>query len=445
MRRPIPSQLRLTLQLVALFSVVTLASFALAWGTAERALRQTLLTTLDQELAELAAEPGGNALAAEVARLAAQGDGTLLVRFDPGGGAAVVGDPRLPAPTGAAPPDRAQLIEIGDDRSALIRSVAAQGGRLVVGADASDLAQLSETFLSILLWTLIPACLAALAGGLLLARRSLRRIEAIDATLARLTAGHLDARMPADAGPVDDLHRIGSGIDRLAEAQQASVQALQQVTADIAHDLKTPLQRLSLLVEDGRTTPHRDRVPAILDRAAEECRGMAETFRALLEIAQLDGDQRRLLSQAVDLGPIATGLVELYAPSAEESGHRIDVQVTGDTRLTGDRVLLGRLLANLIENGLRHTASGSRIAVSVAGLPAGVRLTVADDGPGIPEAERAKVTRRLYRLEASRTTPGSGLGLSLVEAIARWHGATLTIGDNDPGLRVDVAFPCSRG
>ncbi|MEZ5910962.1 MAG: HAMP domain-containing sensor histidine kinase [Paracoccaceae bacterium] len=320
------------------------------------------------------------------------------------------------------------------------------GGILILGESRTPIHELGETFLALLALSLAPTVLISLGAGAVIASRARRRVDMIEATLGRLSEGALDARIPAEPGREDDLARIGAQVNRMAAAQEASTEALRQVSADIAHDLKTPLQRMTVLLHDLR-----DRLPdegaeaALADRAIAEADGAVGVFHALLQIAQIEGGGARAAFVPVDLAEIAAGIVELYLPAAEEEGRRLVLTLPGDAAMiSGNKGLIGQALANLIENALRHTPAGADIAVAVQRTDTRIVLEVADRGPGIPEAERENVLRRLYRLERSRTTPGNGLGLALVAATAGLHGAELILGDNDPGLKVLLSFPAGH-
>lgn len=428
--------MRLTLRLVVLFLAISLLTFAATWWLASRALMDATETTLDQNLAELSASRDADEIARAVEQAAANADPEhRLLRYE--GPAGVVGNHPGPLPGKGlrriAKPDDAQDL----DGPYIVKTTEVAGGRLSVGESTENFDEMREVFIKILVFTLVPTILLVLAVGMLAARRSARRLSAIEATLARLTEGDLAARMPAFPGSPDDLSRVGSGINRLAVAQQTSVEALRQVSADIAHDLKTPIQRLSVqLVELRDTLPETVPVEA-LDRAEAEVAGIVETFRALLRIAQIEGGSPRTHFQPVDLTSLAATIAELYEPAAEESGHPLRVELGRSARVLGDRSLLGQVIANLIENALRHTPPDSQIVFRVDGG----QVAITDNGPGIPQEQRDLVLRRLYRLDRSRSTPGNGLGLSLVEAVVKLHGGSLELKDGAPGLSVHITLP----
>lgn len=423
--------MRLTLRLVALFVVISLVAFAITWRLSEQALIEAGETTLEQQIAELSAAKEPAAIARAVADAARRADGEhLILHYE--GPQGVAGNY-----TGPLPGHGLRLADLKDkthdiDGRYLLLGKDVAGGRLTAGQDAGAFDELAEILWLVLGVVLLPTALLVLAGGVLIALRAAGRLTAIEATLDRLAAGDLAARLPAFRGPADDLSRVGAGIDRLAAVQEESVAALRQVSADIAHDLKTPIQRLAVILDEARTA-----APDLqmLDRAGEEIDGIVATFHALLRIAQIEGGAARAHFAPVALGPLAASMAELYEPSAEESGHRIDLRLNDPVSIPGDRTLLGQMIANLIENALRHSPPGP-VVLDVSGA----RVSVADHGPGIPEAERKAVLRRLYRLDHSRSTPGNGLGLALVEAIVKLHGGQLDLADNAPGLRVTASF-----
>ncbi|SMX38627.1 sensor histidine kinase [Maliponia aquimaris] len=320
------------------------------------------------------------------------------------------------------------------------------GGILILGESRTPIHDLGQTFLALLLFSLAPTVAVSLGVGAIIASRARRRVGRIEATLERLSQGALDARIPPEPGRKDDLARIGAQVNRMAAAQEAATEALRQVSADIAHDLKTPLQRMTVLLHQLRDSlPEAGAEAALTDRALAEADGAVAVFRALLQIAQIEGGGARAGFAPVDLAGVATEMAELYTPTAEEDGRRLALHLPGGAAtVSGNKGLIRQALANLIENALRHTPAGTDIAITVRPEYGRVALEVADRGPGIPAQERRNVLRRLYRLERSRSTPGHGLGLALVAATAGLHGAELTLEDNGPGLRVTLSFAAAQ-
>ncbi|MBC7147516.1 MAG: HAMP domain-containing histidine kinase [Thioclava marina] len=321
------------------------------------------------------------------------------------------------------------------------------GGLLVIGESRAPIAELSSTFLAILIFSFVPSLLISAAYGAWAGMRARRRVSAIEETLDQLTEGRLEARVPEDevkSARGDDLARIGARLNAMAETQEATVAALRQVSADIAHDLKTPMQRISVLLAELRDSLPEGEARHLAERAGIEAEGAVAVFHSLLRIAQIEGGSPKSRFATVDLGALASDITELYEASAEEAGGTLTLsRPEGACTVQGDRGLLGQMLSNLIENAIRHAGPAPQIRVELARREGRVDLVVRDHGPGIPEAERAKVLRRLYRLERSRTTPGNGLGLALVQAVAGLHEAELTLGDNHPGLSVTLSFPAA--
>jgi signal transduction histidine kinase len=220
---------------------------------------------------------------------------------------------------------------------------------------------------------------------------------------------------------------------------QTLMESLKRVSDDIAHDLRTPLSRLRHRLESARARTGPDGDP-VIEQSIAELDAILETFSALLRIAQVEAGARQAGFSDLSLGEIIRTVCEAYAPVAEDRGQKLDTVINHVRTIHGDRDLLTQMIANLIENPIHHCPAAVRITVDLrqeAGAPV---LCVADTGPGIPASEREKVFRRFYRLEASRTTPGSGLGLALVKAVADLHGASVELSDNEPGLRVKVRF-----
>ncbi len=218
------------------------------------------------------------------------------------------------------------------------------------------------------------------------------------------------------------------------------MEGLRQVGYDIAHDLRTPLNRIRIALEHAAGKATSLDLRSDLDEATVELDRASQTFDALLRIAQIEAGARRESFQLLDLADILRDVHEIYAEVAVDAGKTLLLGDIHTSPVNGDRELLLQLTVNLVENALTHTPSGTQIKLSCSPVGQGTKLVVADNGPGIPVEERERVFRRLYRMDKSRTTPGSGLGLSMVKAIAELHGAAVMLGDASPGLAVSVEF-----
>ncbi|MHB8743795.1 MAG: sensor histidine kinase [Sulfuricaulis sp.] len=338
---------------------------------------------------------------------------------------------------------RRHLLPNQDDDSALVLlfGTRIKEGLLVVGRSLAPIDELQEVLLSGLGWTLGLTVVLALLGGIAMSRSALRRVEMIVAASNDIMEGNLARRLPV-SGFDDEIDHLALTINRMLERIQALIEGLRQVSSDIAHDLRTPLGRLRQRLESARRAElSPENCAATLDRAVAEINTILETFSALLSIAQIESRARRSRFAVFDISALARDIVESFEAVAENQGQRITGRLAVDISLRGDRELLAQALVNLIENAIRHSPVGTAIEVTLEDTANGSVLGVSDTGPGIPAAEQENVLRRFYRLEKSRTTPGSGLGLALVKAIADLHDACLVLADNAPGLRVELHLP----
>ena len=318
------------------------------------------------------------------------------------------------------------------------------GYLLIVGQSDGDLDDLRELIANSLLWAAVVVLAVAIGAGAWLASRMQARLSAIDASMQRVALGDLTARLPV-TGQGDDVDMIAALVNAALARLGQVLEAMRSVTEDIAHDLRTPLGRLRNRIEDAaRKLGQGDGAALDLSQALADCDQINATFSALLRIAQIEAGDRTARFAPLDLGAVLTEVVAIYAPVAEDAGMTLTSTPVTGVIIQGDRALLIQLFANLIENALCHCPPGTSISCRLRGLVAEVR----DTGPGIPKGQREAVFRRLYRLEHSRTTAGSGLGLSTVRAIAQLHGAEVTLGDGVPatasaparGLVVTVSF-----
>ncbi|MCF6123579.1 HAMP domain-containing protein [Mesorhizobium sp. M7A.F.Ca.CA.001.07.2.1] len=316
------------------------------------------------------------------------------------------------------------------------------GNTLTVAFSLSETEELERIVLMSFGWGTLIITGLAVAGGALLASRVQRRLDGIAATMVDVSHGRLDTRIPL-TGKGDDIDIVSSQVNAALDRLSALVEGMKQVSANIAHDLKTPLNRLQMILDTAsEKNLSGQKVARELAEAHAESLQINETFDALLRIAQIEAGARRARFTDVDLGEVLQTIAEIYADVAEDDGKSLSLAQPPETtdRIHGDRELLTQMFANLVENALRHCPSGTTIKLSVGRQDERVVAGVADNGPGIPADEHEKVFQRLYRLDHSRSTWGSGLGLSLVRAIADLHGASITLEDCRPGLEVAVSF-----
>jgi signal transduction histidine kinase len=322
--------------------------------------------------------------------------------------------------------------------------VVAQGQRLekgeflLVGESRYRVVKAREAIVWAFGWGIAITVLLAGIGGAALRGGFLRRIEDINRTTRSIMDGDLSQRMPT-RGSGDEMDRLAVNLNAMLGRIQVLMESLKRVSDDIAHDLRTPLSRLRHRLELARDKVGPDGEP-VIEQSIAELDAILETFSALLRIAQIESGARRAAFSDVNLAQIATTVSEAYVPVAEDRGQKLEIILGHTPLIHGDRELLTQMMANLIENPIRHCPAGVAITIELRQEGGAPVLCVADSGPGIPGAEREKVFRRFYRLESSRTTPGSGLGLALVKAVAELHGASVALSDNGPGLRVTVRF-----
>jgi signal transduction histidine kinase len=464
-RRLLAQQRRLVrthaFRLAVLYFLVFAASvlsvlFFVYWTSADFVERQTE-ATLDAEITGLAEQYAQRGLSGLVQIVAARsagdpGDAMLYLVTDPDGrplAGNIAGWPAgVPARSGwlsftvearvrghlAAHPARASLI------------IMPAGYRLLVGRDISDAAAFRERVKLTLLWSGLAALGVGVLGGAAMSRNLLRRVELVNRTSERVMAGNLSDRVPLD-GTSDEFDLLAANLNRMLDQIERLMTAMREVTDDVAHDLKTPLARLRARLELALIGPAEAGVQREAIRAAiDEADRMLATFNALLRIAEAEAGAGPDRAGPLDLGDVARAAAEFYEPVAEEKGFRLGLAVEPDVEIRGDRHLLSQTLANLLDNALKYSGTlkvsgGGELEIAVFRDGDRAILEVADRGPGIPAADREIVFNRFVRLEPSRSTPGNGLGLSLVRAVAHRHNGTVRLLDNEPGLRVRLEFP----
>ncbi|NIJ65124.1 signal transduction histidine kinase [Sphingomonas leidyi] len=314
------------------------------------------------------------------------------------------------------------------------------GALLVVANDVSDLRDLRSGLRISTISFGILISLLALAGGLLVGTLFLRRLDQVNGAIARINDGRLNERLPR-IGMGPEFDQLSTNLNRMLDRIEALMDGLRQVSTDIAHDLRTPLTRLRQRLERMQLGTDPAPIPEQVDGAIAQIDEILGIFGALLRIGAMEARGVQASLATADLSEMLERLGQIYAPVIEDAEHVLHEAIAPGIAVRGDVELLTQAVTNLIENALHHTPPGTRIDLALARDGDQVRLSVADDGPGIAAAERTRVLGRFYRIDTSRSTPGAGLGLALVDSIARLHGATLTLADNAPGLRVELRFP----
>ena len=316
---------------------------------------------------------------------------------------------------------------------------------LVVGINSGDTDELARIVLISFGCATAIVLSVGMAGAAILAYRTRHRISSLAQIAHAIGHGELSRRLPVSSR-MDEIDILSAEINVALARLDSSVAALKQVTIDVAHDLKTPIGRTFLVLEDALNAHTVDEMRIGVETAREELQSIANTFDALLRIAQIEARSRTARFIAFDLCDVVGDIYETYEVIAEEEGYELSMRgVASGCRINGDPDLIRQLLANLLSNAMRHTPAGSSISLGVSRQDGRILLDIADNGPGISDEDRAQVFDRFYRVDKSRTTAGSGLGLSLVKAIAELHGAIVTLADNNPGLRVVVQFQEWRG
>lgn len=317
------------------------------------------------------------------------------------------------------------------------------GFRLLVGRDVGELNAIEGAVRSTLLTALSITALFGIAGGVLISRNVLRRLEDINRTSREIMSGNLSRRIPVQ-GSGDELDDLAHNLNRMLEQIERLMMGMREVADNIAHDLRTPLNRLRNKLEGALIgNQPRDETMAALESAIGEADGLISTFNSLLLIAEAETGAHRDTLEPVDLSEVIHDIADLYEPAAEDRGIALKFVAKSKVMVQGNRSLLARAAANLVENALKFTPQNGAVTVSAWRDPRDrkAKFSVRDTGPGIPEDDRERVLDRFVRLERSRNTPGSGLGLSLVSAVARMHDASIKLEDAKPGLLATLIFP----
>ena len=337
-------------------------------------------------------------------------------------------------------------LEYADQRGAVdfgrARIFELSGGlRLLVGRDIRERLEIDARFRESIGWGIALALLLSIAGGVLISRPMLRRIDAVNQTSREIMAGALDRRIPV-RGTGDEFDRLAANLNDMLDRIAQLVASVREVSDNIAHDLRSPLARLRgrlelALADRGDEDAYR----RAIGRTIEEADALLATFNSLLRIARLEAGVEAGPIDSFDLDALVDDVAELYAPLAEERRVALAAAPGAAGRIRADRDLLFQAIANLLDNAIKYSPEGGAVTVAARAIGDRVEVSVADAGPGVPDALKDRVVERFFRVEASRNAPGAGLGLSLVAAVVERHGGALELADNHPGLRVALTLP----
>lgn len=327
--------------------------------------------------------------------------------------------------------------EEGPDPARAFATVLNGGEMLVVAVDAEPLEQIDRTILMLFAGAFAIVLLLGLIGALLLGGYLRHRLARIGDTAQAIVGGDFARRMPIGTQG-DEFDALAASLNTMLDRIQDLLDNLRQVSSDVAHDLRTPLARLRGSLEAALAAPA-DRAP--LKLALRQSDELLSLFAAILRISEIEGGAIERSFATIDIAALACDIGESYVPAIADGGRTLDLHIVDHALVRGDRELLAQALINLLDNAQAHTPVGTSITLAATMEGEDVQLCVADDGVGVPEADRARIARRFVRLESSRTTPGNGLGLNLVAAIAATHGGKMHIADNAPGLRVTITLP----
>lgn len=434
---------RLGLLFAGLFGATTLLLFGFVYSQTLNYVSHEIDAWLSRESIGRATMNAGELGRSLDARTTTEPDGDRPIALFRPDGTWVAGD-RTVMPAPLPPVDRPfhLTMQRGGERAPFrgIIHRLASGEILLVAQDMRRVDGFRTALLSSLLWAGGAALLLGLIGAVVAGTGALGRLDRVTRTTEQIIDGDLSHRLPSD-GRGGDLDRLVQVVNRMLDEIERLMHEVRGVTEDIAHDLRTPLTRLLAGLErvQRRGSSTSDFELAI-GEAIAEAKEILATFAALLRIAEVESGARRAGFKHLNLNIIAADVVELYEPVAESSGTSLGLETSGstDADIVGDSSLLFEALSNLVDNAIKYSPPGSRVYVRVIATESRLGLEVNDTGPGIPEAEREAVLRRFHRIDRSRTAPGSGLGLSLVAAVAKLHDLELTIGDAHPGCRITL-------
>jgi signal transduction histidine kinase len=450
------STFRWALVYLALFGVSALALLGLLYVATAKVLERQTAETIQAEIAGLQEQYrsqglGGLQQVIERRSAAQPHRASTYLLVDPLGLRIAGNLDRWPLvePDSAGWIDFTVQVPNGDSferRRARAASFSLLGGyRLLVGREVEDRLQIQSLIKQAIGWGLALTLLLGLAGGFAMSRGMLGRVDEINQTTRRIMAGDLGQRIPL-GGSRDEFDQLAANLNAMLDQIERLLEGMRQVTDNVAHDLRTPLNRLRTRIEVALMGDlDRTESRAVLEQTLVDAETMIGTFNALLDIARAEAGSDRAAFEPVDLAKLCQDLAELYGPLAEDKGVRFEHSCPTDVKVLANQHLLAQAIANLLDNAIKYTPPGGAVRLSIEHGPRGPSIAVVDNGPGIPADQRERALERFVRLDATRSTSGNGLGLSLVNAVAKRHGVRLVLDDNHPGLAVRLEFPPSAG
>ncbi len=445
---------KLTLVYLAVFAALSLGLIGYISFTTSALLDDRTRNALDAELAELEQEfrRGGLFRLIRVAeRRAMRPDSNIYLITDFSGNyiAGNVGelayyDPAEARPGTTFPVRYRRLIDADQstENRALAKLLVVGGGyRVLAGQDVEDRLAFGDIIRSSIRGAIVVVVALALMSWWFLSRSVLRKVDAVAASSRRIVAGDLSRRLPTDQSG-DEFDRLSASVNTMLDEIERLQSGLQEVSQNIAHDLKTPLTRVRNRIDELQTWPDAPDLSQKLAAIGEECDGLIRTFEALLTIARAESHSTGLTMEPVDLSSLLTDLAEFYEPAAEDVGMQLELDVEPGLQVRGEPTLLRTMVANLLDNGMKYGASGeARLAIRAHADGDSIKVSVRDWGEGVGVGHHARLTDRFVRMDQARTKPGAGLGLSMVKAIASNHGGSLQLSSADPGFLATVTLP----
>ena len=446
------STFRLTLAYLGLFSLSAASILVVVYVASVRFMDRQARETIEDEVGWLVEQYGSGRLdvlrAIVDERAAAEPNRRTMYLLADHEGSFLAGNlDRFPAaqPDGAGFARFEVQVTEGGRRLAIAHAAVAKtveldgDARLLVGRDVSDNARTQRLMRTAILIGLGVMLVLGVLGGLIMSRWMLNRLERINRATARIVAGDLAQRIRTE-GTGDEFDELAQNLNAMLERIERLLVSMRQVSDDVAHDLRTPLTRMRSRIEVALMgEPAPEEMRELLAATLHDADGLIETFNALLAIARAEAGAKQGDWERIDLTDLVRDVVELYEPLADERGITLRLIGGRGAVIQGHRQLVAQAIANLTDNAIKYTPEGGTVTLTTGGAPQ-PSIVVTDTGPGIPAAQREQAKQRFVRLDAQRSTPGSGLGLSLVDAVAKLHDARLELGDAGPGLRAAITF-----